>query len=359
MPLFASPTTGDHSTLEGEVTSVDAIRKACQVKTAFGQNLTGVIWLNHCSPRFGDRVLMNTSTTNAIIIGVLPKIGTDTDFAVNIDSDGSQVISDTGNYAGLGNGVLNDPDKPGDIIAGDQIISNDAGGLYGLLRGGGFIAKASRLAQIFLSKYDDLVRIVGRNYELFTDMCIDVVANVRGRAYRFIGYSNSLANARNDIYEYQEYYGDTVLGEQLRGNNYGYTPITFAALPAANSVIKKHTVRTAANQLLMRSETNTNGEVLTEVQNAAATSVARFNHTSGLIDTKVTVSGAYTQVKHDGATVTASYNGVNTATISTSSITLSYNNGAQTVVLDGTKVYLSYGSGAHSVTIDNTGVHLA
>lgn len=341
MPLFNSPTQGDYSTLEGEVTSVDAARKACQVKTAFGQNLTGVIWLSHCSPKFGDRVLINTSTTNAIIVGILPKVGTDTAFAVNIDSDGSQITSDTGNYSGLSNGVTNDPDKPGDIIAGDEVISNDSGGLYGLLRGGGFIAKASRLAQIFITKYDDLVRIVARNYELFTDICIDVVANVRGRAYRFIGYSNSVAEARNDIYRYQEFYGDTVLGEQLKGSNYGLTPVSFGALPAANTVINKKVVRNASNQLLMRSETNLAGEVLTEVQNTSGTAIARFNHTSVLIDTKVTGAGGYTQVVHDGSTLTASFNGTNKVVINSSSVTLSFNNGTHQVVVDSSGVHLS------------------
>lgn len=341
MPLFGSPTPGDFSTLEGEITSVDAVRKACQVKTAFGQNLTGVVWLAHCNPKFGDRVLINTSTTNAIIMGVLPKVGLDTEFAVNIDSNGDQVVSDTGNYAGLSNGVVNDPDKPGDILAGDQIISNDSGGLYGLLRGGGFIAKASRLAQIFITKYDDLVRIVGRNYELFTDICMDTISSVRGRAYRFIGYSSSIANSRNDIYNYQEIYGDTVLGEQLKGNNYGFTPVSFSAITAPGTLIKKDVVRNDSNQLLMRRETDLSGTVLTEVQNAAGTAVGRFNHTSGQIQTKVTAGGGYTEVIHDGSTLTASYNNSNKIVINSSSVTITFGNGTHSLVMDSSGVHMT------------------
>lgn len=277
MGLFATPISNDPTKVEGIVHSVDTVRFVCKVKTSNGQYLDDVIWsTENCGTlQFNDIVLVELGTSYPIIVARLGDHGDPNEYAPNIESPG--VDADVGNFSSGSNGTVNHTTKPIDILSGDQVVSNENGGLFGLLRGGTFIARASKLAQLVISRYDDLVRIVARNYEVFTDVMLDISINIRGRAYRFIGYSDTIQNTRDDIYKYQEIFGDTVAGQTLKNNYYGYNTTSFAALPAPNTIIRKYEVNDGMNWLY-KQELYTTGQCYQEIRRADGKICTYINH---------------------------------------------------------------------------------
>ena len=371
MPIFGEVNPNSRSFFEAKILAVDSVRMVCKVKTSYGQSLDNVRWLSGTEEDilFGKVVLITLATGSPIILGVLPELGSDKDLAASVDT--GELEADTGNYSSMGSGVVNNPDKPGDYVAGDRLFYNDAGGIFGLLRGGGFLAKASKLAQIFVTKYDDLVRIVARNFEIFTDVFEHIVANVRGRIYEYKGYSDTHTNVRGAVYKYDEAFGDTVLGTMLKGNYYGYTPETFSALAAPDDVIRKYRVLTAAGSLLMKQDLHLTGQYYTMVQNSGGTAYTYVDQTNAIFDVK-TLNGTYTRITTTKDDVVITYNGSNIITVDANKIKLDYN-AKNTVVVENNDITLNYGpnltvvslnstgitmTGAgHGVTIDNTGTH--
>jgi hypothetical protein len=323
---FARP---DPSFFEGFVGPVDLIRHTCQVKTINGQVLTGVQWGlgsggsgragEHRTPHPYDRVVVMTTLGYPVIILYLPSVSNRELFPTQIHSGTGP--EDTGNYSGVSNGLAVNPERPTDMHPGDKITTTAGGGLFGLLRGGTFIAKASRLAQIMITKYDDLVRIVGRNHEVFTDACINIYASIRGRIYRYVGYSNVLAHARQDQYEYEEFYGDTVAAEALKGS---YIDATATSIPPANTVLRKVKV----------------GNFMSETLDTSGTLVRVIGNTI------LTQSKDELQIVHDSATVT----------INESAITCQFGSNS-TIIANGSEVSCIFGG--HSMVIDSAGVHLS
>jgi hypothetical protein len=330
------------------------------------------------APLFNDRVFVNTAMGHPVITGVLPRVGEEDAAAPQIHT-GERI--ETGNYTALSRSLVNNPAKPTDIVSGDKVISNRMGALLGILRGGTVTAKASRLSQILLSKYDDLVRIIGRNFELFTDLSVDVYASVRGRAYRYTGYSESLSAGRSDNYKYEELHGDTKLANSLRWNYYGLTPSTFSALPAADSIIRKYRIINGANLYFYQDLYYNDGRYYTKVQNSAATAYTEVNQTNATFDVKTDDGTSFTRVQTQPGALTLTFDGTNdgslvidgtnlkltyiiggnshTILINSSKMELTYV-GATTnkAIIDGTKVQLSYNNAAHYITVDSTGVHM-
>lgn len=338
--LFSVPTTPDPKFCEGVITEVDAIRLFCKVRTTKGQNLTEVAWMIPSGgssrggalfvPVMGDRVVVNTSLGYPVVMGYLPKVSTAEIFSTEIDDGVPEV--DTGDYSPMSNGLTVFGEKTGDAVSGDQILTTEGGGVLGVLRGGTIIAKASRLAQIIITKWDDLIRIVARNYEVFADSFIDVAVNVRGRVYRFIGYTHNATEGRTDLYRYQEYFGDTALAESLQGDYIGASPGSF---PVANTIVHKVKVVNASEQALNTRTIDLNGTVIEKVQNAAGSAVTTF--------------------KHDSSTITIQYNTTATVTIDPSSITVEYTGGGKTVI-DANQVASTFAG--HFAIVDAAGTHL-
>jgi hypothetical protein len=348
MPIFETSRSSDNRYFEGYVLAVDIKRAVCKIQTDYGQSLNGVPWISsiYDSPEFTDRVLVISTLGYPIIVGILPRVGLPTETATPIDTGESE--ADPGNYSALSQNLVNDPLKPWDMVGGDKIFSNQMGGLFGLLRGGTFIAKASKLAQILISKYDDLVRIVGRNYEVFTDLSSDIIASVRGRVYRFIGYSDTLANGRGVVYKYREYYGDTVLGGLLHGDYYGQTPSSFEALTAADAIIRKYKIVSGANTLFYQDLYHDTGRYYTKVQNVGATAYTYIDQTNAIVDVKADNGTDYTRIEVEPQSVTVTYNGVNTIKISGIGVTIT---APVTTVSD----VLTVGNGASGTFTTGTG----
>lgn len=325
--LIHTQCRADGSMIEATVMSVDILRFCCEVKTNHGQKLGNVQWLlpsggssrtgNHISPTVGDRVVISFSLSYPLIIGFLPPIEPFSTNPIQIDS--GLALGDTGNLSSMQDpdGRMN-PGKPEDMVAGDQLWSSEGGGLMGLLRSGTIILRASRLAQIVISKLDDIVRIVGRNFEIFTDVFIDVAYNLKGRIYRFTGYSETHAKVRADNYSYKEYHGDTALGEYAEDE--GFIPAKYnGTYPNANTTIKKVKVIQNGNTVYTKVLDLDGHNRRTVDKNG----VSYIDQTGEQIQLQVV----------DGATTT--------------------------ITMDGTKILMTYDDGTnyHYMQIDQTGVH--
>jgi hypothetical protein len=354
MSVFDAGCENDDKFFEATVTAVDPVRMVCSVKSMFGHGFKSVPWLTNLqAPVFNDRVFVTIVTGNPLILGLLPKVGTDNETATHINS--GEVEADAGNLSSLTRGMVNNPGKPGDLVAGDVLASNDQGGLVALLRGGTFIAKASRLAQIILSRYDDLVRLVGRNLEIFTDVGTEICANVRGRVYKFVGIADTQANGVAEVYKYTESYGDTQLGEFLRGDIYGSTPGSY---PVADTILKKQQVLDANGVTLYKYTLANTGYAITRMQNVANTAYSYVDQQNQSWELKsLNTSNFYSRIKLEPTEIMITYGDQNKVRITPTSVTVTFN-GTNNVFVTSTGVQLQYNNGAHFVTVDSTGVHM-
>jgi hypothetical protein len=322
--MFNNPTKIDSSFDEGTVTEVDVDRSFCKVKTVRGQNIGQVQWGqpsggssragDRVTPVMGDRVVVMYGLGYPLIILFLGKNQTtDNAFPVNIDTGVSPV--DTGNFSPEGINAINDVNKAGDLAVGDRVIASSGGGILAVLRGGSLLIRSSRLAEIFVSKWDDVVRIVSRNFEHFTDVSSDIIKNISGRVYRYTGYAADAASAKIENYGYNLYYGDVALAQVVKTNY--QTSIT---PPASSSIIFREEAPTG---------------------NMSRT----VDGTSGAAIQVVGVGTAGTKIYQDATKITVDFGGNHIATWDGTQIMLNYEN-QQIVTVNGTVIDLKHNSGA-------------
>lgn len=265
--MFNTPSTPSASIEEGSITEIDVHRKVCKVKTLSGQNLTGVSYVlpsggstragDRITPILGDRVLIDSNTGSPIISAFLPRLQTNTNSSVFIDT--GELLIDTGNFSSSGKNVIGDQGSPKDMVIGDRVITSLGGGMVSLLRAGSILIRSSRMSEIFFSKLMDLVRISSRNFEHFTDVSSNVTRNIKGRIYRYVGYSKKIQDAKVESYTYNQYYGDVALAESFKTD---YNKST--TLPAQTDIVfKEQILDRAASQAseLMKREVFLNGNV--------------------------------------------------------------------------------------------------
>lgn len=250
--LLRNPVIPSKYVKEATVFSVDVKRNVCSCRADTGQIIDAVTWLNDSGgsgrygstngPVFGNKVIISFHLGYPLIIGYKPLIYDKVLGLPNrlIESEETVETDDIGDLS-----FINSPDLgvneslPPEAVAGDHILSTTGGSLLGVLRGGSLLLKASPLAQIFISKIDDLARILARNFELFTDTHTDVCANLKNRQYRFVGYADSVKDVREDRYHYFELYGDTEAAESVKGN---YKRKQIESSPAKTGIIKRQKV---------------------------------------------------------------------------------------------------------------------
>lgn len=263
--MFNHSSKIDYSLDEGVVTEVDTLRKLCKIKTLSGQNLSEVHWLqsrggssrsdDFYTPGLGDRAVINSGLGYPLIIGYLPKLQSmENAFPINIDED--EVLVDTGSFSSASDSVSFSQNSSKDKALGDRIFTSTGGGILAILRGGSLLLRSSRLAEIFISKWDDVVRIVSRNYEHYTDLSSDFIRNLRGRVYRFTGYAQTQKDAKTENYLYNEYYGDVSLAEKAK------TDLHSELTPASDNRIYKEEIVTgvsATDKQLMYREIRLDG----------------------------------------------------------------------------------------------------
>lgn len=350
MSLLNSSFSDNAGMLEAMVTSVDPVKFMCDCKTLKGQRLQNVSWLVQAggtdihTPDLGDRVLITTLTSYPLIIGVIPRIGAVAEFSSQIGT--GTPSTNQGSSTGLSGGFQGNPDKAVDFTSGDRIQTNKSGGFVGILREGTAIIKASPVAQIITSRWDDLVRIIGRNYDLFCDFSGETIANIYGRLYRYYGFNRVLSQSQNSQYEYEEIHGDIVAGEYCKDNPFA-TPKT---IPAASTlVIKKRLLGRGEFGDLMVETLDESGEMVITIADDSGSSIQTANST--LIKDQV----ASSTITITPGSIVVDYGGVSTVTIDPASVVVNHA-GISIGTFDSNGV--SLGSHGHFMNINSTGVHL-
>lgn len=256
----------------------------------------------------GDRVKLSTGLGYPVIEGFLPRIDRDPTSPLSIDTGSSP--GDTGRLTPL-EGTSFNSGKAGDQLAGDHIISSEGGGFMAVLRGGTVMLKSSALAQIIVSKLDDVVRIVGRNTEILTELGVEVFASIKGTAYKYVAYAASPSEARSGLFRYQEFYGDTQTAESLKDH---YELGSAGGSVSPGGPIKKILVVDAAGMPLRIETTDALGNVSTTTKTADGVSSSVVNYANGQWDL-TTTNGTYCNIKVTNAEISMTYNGDASVTI--------------------------------------------
>lgn len=399
--------------LEGTVYEVDLKRWVCKCKTNGGQVMKSVPWSAASggagrsgvvtSPRVGDRVYISTHTGAPVIIGFksiiyeqyLGESNHIVDGPVDIDS------VDTGNLSFMSDPTLRvNQALPPDAVVGDHLLSTEGGSLVGALRGGSVVLKASPLAQVYLTKLDDLYRVMSRNQEHFSDAHTDVVANRDNRPYRFLGYADTVKDVRQDRYNYFELYGDTAAAEAFKGK---YRVVEPSAVPENEDILRVSQVSSFnvsgddgyedAYEPLYRSELFKDGSLIevSRTADGANESTVTLDHlqhiaqvhddqedsfrseTAGLIQDRVNGSNGYSNISQSGdeieldwdgkATITENSSGITidwkgqgTVTITDSGITCDWNGSSKTVLTSSSATVESNG---HKMIVSASGIAMS
>ena len=359
---------------------VDAIREVCRVVTMKGQKLDSVYWLrpyggnerqgDFYTPRVGDRAVIEYGLGYPVIVGYLPRPQTG-DQSFPLDLDSGQRLVDTGTYASSMGFLTSNASKPKDSLLGDRLITSQGGGLMGVLRAGSTILRSSKAAEIFTSRLKDLVRIVSRNFEHFTDLSTNVYKNIRGRVYRYYGLSRTYGKTKDGVFNYRQYHGDVELAEAIK-DDYVTLPDTLPDyIPMGEDdggpIIFKEQVADDDGTELMHRTVSILGQEDTRVTNGLGFSHSlltskqlylSFNDQNEIIltDPKIEVIQrmGHTITLTDGAIVVDHASG-GMATLNGSTVELTYPGGAS-VKLDGSGVYSTYNG--HFCNVTGSGVQL-
>lgn len=111
--------------------------------------------------------------------------------------------------------VLVNPGTPEDTRVGDKIQTSESGALLGIRRAGTIIAKATALCQLILSPFGDLVRLISRNFEHFTDVDSEYKVNSRNKLFTLREVFRSTPDSRNIRASMVEVSGDVQMGEAI------------------------------------------------------------------------------------------------------------------------------------------------
>jgi hypothetical protein len=219
--MFSNPNPLDRNLDEGWVIQTDVRRGLCRVKTLEGKVLDSVQVLgiyggssrqgDRSLPKKGNRVVISYGLGHPVILGTLPRQEVTTEaFPISLNGDESV---ETGRYMPETYGTMPDPNKPSDIVVGDRVISGDAGNVVAVLKAGSVLVRASRLAEILLSKVSSMVRVVSKSWVHFTDSFTDIGMNISNRLYRYTGYAINFAEGKQDEFRFHQIYGDVSAGE--------------------------------------------------------------------------------------------------------------------------------------------------
>ena len=332
---------------EGIVTSVDPIRSMATVKTLMGQIFPNVPWVlpisgsgtgnegQYYSPTIFSRVLLTTSLGYPLIIGSLPRLeNAETTFYLANDSS---LEVDPGNVSttAIASAILY-ANKPGDLISGDQVLTNGSGSFLAILKTGTILAKASSLAQIIISKFGKVVRIVASNYYRHSDSSSRVASSAFGRLYEWFGADKSLVRNQTNSELYQEVVGDVAAGELL-----GATPYYGLDIPSPDSRVRKYWLKNTQGVSVMTETLYDEGKLVLNVNTPGNTTVTVDNELWNL------------EVLPD---LTSGDSAGSVVTIQPNSIDVNFHGGDTTIHIDSTGTNVT--SKGHYMHIFADGVHL-
>lgn len=341
--MFDNPTNIDRSVEEGTVLQVDPVRFLCKVRTPRGQVLQSVQWLSpyggstrageRFTPCLGDRVFVNFGLGYPVITGFFPKLQIENGSSP-LSVDSGQQILDSGNYGPGSSVTVGDQNKPRDLIQGDVVFSSIGGAFLGLLRAGTVVLRSSRAAEVLLSKFQRLVRVVSSNWEHFTDLSSDVIRNYKGRVYRYVGYAKDFTEAKTESYRLHEYKGDVTAAESIKTNYHGT-----AEAAAMGPIISKEQVTDfveGAPRELMRRTLNLTGEK----------EIWIFNGTH------------FTRVNSTAEELRLSWNDQNSVVITEASIHVFHKDGAD-VILDAAGIRSTFQDGTINMSSSSIDVNFS
>ena len=122
-------------------------------------------------PQPGSRVLcVEDYAANCFIIGIIPNQSMEFQALASRAMLGAKnALSDTANREGHENytTAIYDARRPGDVVDGEHVVSNEFGVLLGLYQQMANL-KASELSQVQCFLLDDLVRIISHNFQHYT-----------------------------------------------------------------------------------------------------------------------------------------------------------------------------------------------
>lgn len=328
---------------EGIVTSIDPIRSVASVRTFRGQRLVSVPWMlpssgygsglegQYFTPSVSSKVLISTATGFPIIIGTLPRTETpETNFSI---SNNPGIIVDTGNSSPLQSFSQLNSRKPSDLLPGDVISSDGMGSFLGILKTGSIIARSSNLAQLFISKLGRLVRIVGANYQRFSDASSRVTSSAQGRLYEWFGVDKSLANNKEGLERYNEAFGDVAAAEVLLG-----TPSSTNTLPAPDDRIRKHWLKNSSGVSVMTETLYDDGKLILNINTPGSTTITT--------DDQLWKAEVLSSSGGSGSVIT----------VQPDVISIAFHGSDTTLVIDASGTRID--SKSHYMHIDSSGVHL-
>ena len=259
---------------------MDIKRGVCKCRTLEGKTLTNVTWMrpigsskelgSNGAPLPGEYVYLSTIQGMPLIVGSKALVGYGSTIRASISGNSSSdEFEDEYNLSVMDQVNRAGGSMPEDQVPGDQTITNDRGGVAGLLRSGSWIAKVSPLAQIFMSRFDDLVRIVARNYEQFSDTVLRVQVNAKGKLYQYTSYFRSPGSSLNETPDYYEIVGHVEAGEEAKDSYLSVDVSSVSGETVKKQVIPEHYEHTL----------QTTGESYTKVYSGGDTAVEQVSPT--------------------------------------------------------------------------------
>ncbi len=360
--ILSQPTKTNLDFEEATVISVDTSKYTAQVRTISGRRLTTATWITPLntedreadlmSPAVGTNVLVYMKLGRPLIFGCVPNASEYSTIGQNSITQTSSSSNTYPGVSGIPAPLGHNPGAPKDYMRGDRVLTSKGGAMLALLFGT-VVVKASGMAQIILSKLDDIVKIIARNHELITDAATHVYTNFRGRIYDFFGTALTQSDQVNSRYGYYRIHGDVAAGEALKENSYGQPA---SAAPTATSYIMKEVVCTwgSGTPVVMATSTydGLTGTYYRQVSGPTATlPTMTLSHTNNTWSLQLSSPAA--QITLSPNSIYAEFGSSSTLTMNATETQATFS-GSQMTLTSASAVLSSNG---HAVTVNSSGVH--
>lgn len=306
----------------------------------------------------GDKVLLYFGLGYPIIIGCIPRPQIVAQASPVTVSDGIEP-PETGSTI-HGSAVRMNSTTPAGATSGDQVITSPGGSMMASLRGGTVVVRSSRNTELLLSRLKNLGRLFTSNWEHFSDVHTDVLKNLSGRLYRYVGFAKTYAETKIEDYKLHFYFGDVAAAEAIK-SNYQSSPNP----PAATPLLYKEQV-TASGVIKMHRSLNDAGEEEIWISNGT-----HFTRVTSTAESLTFAWNDETYVVIDGTQIKAHHTGGSEVYINGSVIQAQHSGGAQ-IVMDGSSITATKGgkltltdgmakleNGGHSITVTSGGVNIS
>ena len=295
--------------IDGMVTAIDMQRQVCKVICFDGRMLSNVSWSQPFGgtgrsamtfspvPRERVRVKFDAKGNACIEKSLqIPAFSrTDIQYIGPVQELNNEYFYRRYNASMLGSSSSAGNSKPEDQIPGDFSISK-GGSVFAVTNSGSILSKASSMAQILITKIDDLVRVVSRNYQQFSEAAKKVQDNVRGRIYQYHAWYHTRQSSVDDTPEYWEAIGDVAAAEFTKGE------IVDEDLPEADDRVYKRQVDNDGS-VRYYEQITTSGETTSVSSSPTASTTSLFNNNKWSILVADNSSSGFKEILVDKATI--------------------------------------------------------